>query len=816
MTTSDNFRLADLALSEDKKISIFIENQFPAIYREDGRELIDLVKSYYRFLEENELQSIYNIRRIYDYRDIDTTLDRMLIFFKNKFMSGLFFDRDVRFVVKHILDLYRRKGSKEGIELFFRLFFDSEAIVYFPSEDILKPSTSLWKTGSFIQLYGITDTTVFNDIVNKKIFGDKSGSEAFVDSLYFLNIDSNTIPILFLSSIKGKFQGFDVIFSDDPVKIYGNVYGSVREVSTDNRGSFSPDNAIGDIVELRSPTGFGAKGRVTKISESLSGQIEFKIIDGGFGYTDSNTSIELSTQTVFFADPDPTLQQEIPQFFIGERVRQFKNAVTQIDGFVIGQRGTAVGIRLNYETLEANTNPDTYTLAPFFPIATIDRIANISEFPVFITNPPALADTASAKVGPGSVVDTERITIITDLIKNYIDVPLDSSNYSALEPIGRALLPMSGTRRNGIIPTAATPLNVAFVPETFDIGTIAKLVEINPGSRYFSDVFVLARENIISRFSIRNQVLRIIQAEGIVLFIGDILTQKKMIKTFEGNIIETTVRGRVVNTVGNEIYITQLTFESFIVSNPIFKVGSDTPITVVSRSRDPASRPLGLNADIDANVETVSGKIDTIEVIDSGFGYVDRSNAQTFNVTRSERLGIVTDTPTPDCIVTTFARDQGITEGRWSSFFSHINQEKFIQDSFFYQDYSYEITTDVAAEEYRQEYVDLMHPAGLKLFTKFGKTDNITFSPRLRTIEVSSYYIDDASKEFLSERNSSVTIENGFSYINSEFIPIIILETVAPIIGGGGDGGGGEVIVRPTTDTTKVTTDSTKFTTDSN
>jgi hypothetical protein len=72
MTTSDNFRLADLALSEDKKISIFIENQFPAIYREDGRELIDLVKSYYRFLEENQRQSIYNIRRIYDYRDIDT------------------------------------------------------------------------------------------------------------------------------------------------------------------------------------------------------------------------------------------------------------------------------------------------------------------------------------------------------------------------------------------------------------------------------------------------------------------------------------------------------------------------------------------------------------------------------------------------------------------------------------------------------------------------------------------------------------------------------------------------------------------------
>ena len=803
MTTSDNFRLVDLALSEEKKTSFFIEKQFPAIYREEGRELIELVKAYYRFLEENEAQSVYNIRRIYDYRNIDSTLDRMLIFFKNKFMSGLFLDRDVRFVVKHILDLYRRKGSKEGIELFFRLFFDSESLVYFPSEDMLKPSTSLWKTGSFIQLYGITDTKVFNDIVNRKVFGDKSGSEAFVDAMYFINIDNHTIPILFLSSIKGRFQRFDVIFGDDPVKIYGKVYGSVREVSTDNRGNFTPDNAIGDIVEIRSSIGFGAKGRVTDVSEALSGQIEFEIVDGGFGYTDANTSIEISTQTVFFRDPDPTLQQQIPQFFVGEKVRQIKGTNTVIDGFVIGQRKTAVGIRLDYTTLEATTNPATYVLASRSPISTVDRIENITEIPLFVTEP---NDTASAKVGPGCVVDTEEITIITDLISNFVDVPLNSLNYSAIPP---ADLAMSGTRVNGVIPTASTPLNVAFVPENFFIGTIAKLIDIDPGLDYVSDAFVLARENIISRFSIRNQVLRIIQAEGIVLFIGDIINQRKLIKTFEGNIIETLVRGRIVNTVGNELYVTQLTFESFITSKPIFKTGSDIPITVVSRSRDPASRPLGLNADINANVETVTGRIKEIEIIDSGFGYVNQANAQVFNNTRNERIGIVSDQP--DCVVITNASDQGIAEGRWESFFSHINQEKVIQDSFFYQDYSYEITTDVSAEEYVEEYIDLVHPAGLKLFTKFGKTDDVLFEPRVRTIEVSSYVIDDASREFLSERNSSVTIENGFSYINSQFIPVSLLET-APVIIVDGDGG---VIIRPTTDTTRITTDSTQITTDS-
>ncbi len=96
----NDVRLADYALSESKITSFFVENQFPAIYREEGRDLIELVKSYYEFLETQTNQSSYNIRRIYDYRNIDTTLDRMLIFFKNKYMNGLFLEEDTRFLVK--------------------------------------------------------------------------------------------------------------------------------------------------------------------------------------------------------------------------------------------------------------------------------------------------------------------------------------------------------------------------------------------------------------------------------------------------------------------------------------------------------------------------------------------------------------------------------------------------------------------------------------------------------------------------------------------------------------------------------------------
>jgi hypothetical protein len=42
----------------EKFIAYQIEKQFPSIYREDGRELIDLIKYYYEFLE-NDISAFY-------------------------------------------------------------------------------------------------------------------------------------------------------------------------------------------------------------------------------------------------------------------------------------------------------------------------------------------------------------------------------------------------------------------------------------------------------------------------------------------------------------------------------------------------------------------------------------------------------------------------------------------------------------------------------------------------------------------------------------------------------------------------------------
>jgi hypothetical protein len=116
------------------------------------------------------------------------------------------------------------------------------------------------------------------------------------------------------------------------------------------------------------------------------------------------------------------------------------------------------------------------------------------------------------------------------------------------------------------------------------------------------------------------------------------------------------------------------------------------------------------------------------------------------------------------------SRRQGITEGRWRSFFSHTNQEKVLQDSFFYQDYSYELSTDIETNIYEDEYRNLMHPSGLKLFTKFSKIDIINMDIDILN-SIINLYDEDETLIVLSQANELfdeiVVLNTGFQYLSS-------------------------------------------------
>ena len=80
------------------------------------------------------------------------------------------------------------------------------------------------------------------------------------------------------------------------------------------------------------------------------------------------------------------------------------------------------------------------------------------------------------------------------------------------------------------------------------------------------------------------------------------------------------------------------------------------------------------------------------------------------------------------------ARGKGKIEGRWSTQESHLNFQdgKVLQDSNFYQDYSYQISSTIDINTYKSTLEDIAHLAGTKMFGKFLLKEEVDVSSKAR------------------------------------------------------------------------------------
>tara|TARA_B100000497_G_scaffold127806_1_gene171103 strand:+ start:17988 stop:22604 length:4617 start_codon:yes stop_codon:yes gene_type:complete len=293
-----------------KNISQLVESQFPQVYRQDGPELIAFIEAYYEFLESSG-QATKLSREMFDANDIDKTLDDFIVHFKEKYLKDFPFiaSTDKRFLVKNILDLYSSKGSESSIKLLMRMLFGENVDVYYPGQDIFKPSDSTWLLPKYIELSESVRTAGF---VNKQITGGISSATAFVESIVKKRIDGRIIDVLYLSSINGQFQYGEFITDNGDLTNSPKITGSMTNISITNGGQ---NNSIGDIFEVQSQGGRQGTVRVTGVSNE-TGRVNFELVDGGAGYTlNSQAAIDaghenfLSTSTnVYVSDSVLTLK----------------------------------------------------------------------------------------------------------------------------------------------------------------------------------------------------------------------------------------------------------------------------------------------------------------------------------------------------------------------------------------------------------------------------------------------------------------------------------------------------------------------------
>lgn len=695
-------------MSIDKIISFHIEKQFPAIYREQGRELVDFIKQYYKFLETNSSQSLYNGRRLFEYRDIDTTLNSMLIFFKNKYLADLPFDDDtVKIVLKNILGLYRRKGTFGGAEQFFRLFYNESIKIYYPSRDIFKPSDSEWKKGRYLQISpnsGIFTSTkltgefTYNDIVNRTIIGEASRARATVDKINFIIINNSFVPIVFINDITGDFIGLEGIICEiDGVPInFGIINGSLTSIDINFAGPGG--NRVGDLVTFRGdPDGIGAQGIVTEVTESFTGTIDYTVEDGGWGYSIDSGRLLVSDQLIFIDNAGLNFNLlETLQDDSGNR------------GIVVGQSDIVVGVKMEVgDEFTNNSIIETVDRQTNFNIQTLSAFA-LKVTPKNSTSPGDLyPDTANTgDVIIGELTNVENISLIFDIIGDFANVSLDSTNYNDMPP---ALNMMSG---NTDPVTINTVIREAFELVSVDLGTIVRFDNIDRGVDYVNDVFALAYDSRLISAERKNQLITL-QNVPSTLNTGDEIEQG-------------SYKGKVLNVTDRTLTVRPYRYYGFVSSLPITFGGVN--YNVVSISSDFSSDEVaGRNAIINTDTDFVVGRISAVEIIDSGYGYVHNTIADVLKNGEFVSRGIIS------------ARGQGTTGGFWASYNSHLNgyvskngsleyysSGKFIQDSLYYQEYSYEIQSKIDVKVYEQSLKEITHVAGTKVFGRFNLEETIT------------------------------------------------------------------------------------------
>lgn len=279
----------------EKTISNFVENQFPAFYQEEGPMFIAFVKAYYEWLESDG-QTIYHARKLPEYIDIDKTPEDFIIHFKETYLKGIQFDTETnkRLLIKHILDLYRTKGTQRAIELLFKIVFGEEVQIYYPGDDLFKTSDGQWEVPQYLE---VSNSPRNDEYLGKVITGVSSGSTAFVDRIIRRRINGKYADIFYITGISSDFITGERIKIDNDLSEIPVIIGSLSNLEVISGGA---DFNVGDIVTLTSNNGSYGTARVSEV-QGVTGVVNFNLVDGGFGFS-SNAEMIISSKVLSVAN----------------------------------------------------------------------------------------------------------------------------------------------------------------------------------------------------------------------------------------------------------------------------------------------------------------------------------------------------------------------------------------------------------------------------------------------------------------------------------------------------------------------------------
>lgn len=171
----------------------------------------------------------------------------------------------------------------------------------------------------------------------------------------------------------------------------------------------------------------------------------------------------------------------------------------------------------------------------------------------------------------------------------------------------------------------------------------------------------------------------------------------------------TTARARVKDGSSyTQLYLKRLNLENtFQTGSYIIGQTSGATAVVDVVAQDAAAIPIGMNANIVANVQTANAVVSGLALFDSGFGYIDK---ETVTLTKVGSPYVVT-------AITSISKE-GRGAGYYTSTRGFLDADKRLEDNDFYQEYSYQVESKIPFDRYIDVLKKITHVAGTKAFGK--------------------------------------------------------------------------------------------------
>jgi len=245
---------------------------------------------------------VENLQQLLNYSDPDHTISDFLTQMKEEFLNTIPTDThasvDTRKLVKNIKSLYRAKGTEKAHKAFFKLLFNEASEVYRPTDDMLRVSGGNWSTQNFIRCTQTLDEQLNDtiELVGQKITqannpsdGDINLATAIVETV--TKFREGTVEIIEVAINAETTVGTFVVgqsitgqsFVNDEITVSMTTSQAISDTTITNDGSTL---TVGDEATLTGGAGAGARIQVLDIQGA--GVTEVIVNAAGTGYEEGD------------------------------------------------------------------------------------------------------------------------------------------------------------------------------------------------------------------------------------------------------------------------------------------------------------------------------------------------------------------------------------------------------------------------------------------------------------------------------------------------------------------------------------------------